>query len=239
MNKPLVFNRVARQMSRILGLLGFVAAVVPASAARADIGDVGVVSVSVDRLFGFNQTKLTRSTNNTESSYSRTDFSLLVPATSTAYSTPRLAIDLAVADRVTVGGALGVIISSASSNQTVGSVTAETSSGSGTGIILAPRGGYLLPLGSSAKLWLRAGITYFQTSSKGDNTDSEVSTHGFALDLEPTFLYMLGSHVGMTIGAVIDLPLSGESKTTIGSASTSTDTKVRNLGLVAGLALPF
>jgi hypothetical protein len=230
-------SRLGR-VSSVAGVVAFIL-VGAASAARADLGDKGVVSISVDRLFGFNQIKATTSSNNMETNYTRSDFSLFVPAIYTPYSTPRLALDVAIGERVTLGGAIGITISSTSGNRTFSGLTVESPSGDGTGIVLAPRAGYIIPLGS-AKLWLRGGITFFQNSNKTNSpTGAESSVHGLALDLEPTFVFMVAPHLGVTVGAVIDLPLSGESKTTIGSASNSTDTSIRNLGVVAGLALPF
>jgi hypothetical protein len=229
----------SRWVLRVVGVAAFIFTGASAPAARADLGDAGGITLSVDRFFGFNQAKVTTTSGNNHFDETRNDFTLLIPQGSTAYSLPRLAFDVGIVDHVTVGGAIGIVVSSRSGSSTVANFTMEGTSSDATGFVLAPRGGYVLPVGSSAKLWLRGGFTYFQVSSKGGGS-SETSMHGVSLDLEPTFVYLLAAHVGLTVGVVVDLPLSGEAKfTSAGGVSTSVDQTTRNLGLVAGLALPL
>jgi hypothetical protein len=229
----------SRWVLRVVGVAAFIFTGASAPAARADLGDAGRITLSVDRFFGFNQAKVTTSQGNNHVDQTRTDFALLVPAGGTAYSLPRLAFDVGIVDHVTLGGAIGIIFTSQSGSQTVANFTTDGTSSDGNGFVLAPRAGYVLPVSPSAKLWLRGGFTYFQASSKGTGS-SEASIHGVALDLEPTFVYLLAAHVGLTVGVVIDLPLSGEAKfTSAGGVSTSIDQTTRNLGVVAGLALPL
>lgn len=206
--------------------------------ARADLGDKSVVSLGVDRLFGFSNTHVNLSAP-FQASGSRTEFALLMNSSSSAYTTPRLAADVGVADHVTVGGAVGIIIAGVSGTSTSGGVSNDTGS-NGTGVILAPRVGYVLGLGTGGtRLWLRGGFSYFQTSSKEDRTMFETSTRGFALDLEPTFVFMLAPHVGVTVSAVLDLPLTGEIKGSAGGTSQGVDMTIRCLGILAGLTLPL
>jgi hypothetical protein len=228
---------VSRRVSWLAGFIAFANVLALAPGARADVGDKGAVTISADRLFGFNQLRVTQSTNNTSSTRTQNVFSLLIPGITSFFASPRLAVDFAVVDHVTVGGAIGFVVVGGSGTTTVAGFTTDSGGGSGTGFVLAPRAGFILPVGSATRVWLRGGFTYFHSSSKADGSDNESSLNGFALNLEPTLVFGLASHVGLTVGGVIDLPLSGETTTTIGSASVSRDTKFRNLGIVAGLAL--
>jgi hypothetical protein len=207
-------------------------------AARADLGDRGDFTVSVDRLFGFNNTRTTRTVGNVDASDSNNYFSLLIPSTVTAYSSPRLALDYGVADRVTLGGAIGFIFGSSSGTRTVGNLSTETNGASGSGLLIAPRAGFVASF-DKTKLWLRGGLSYFRTSSSSDTANLETSTNGFSLNLEPTVAFMLAPHAGLTVGAVIDLPLSGETNASSGNTTQSTDAKVRNIGVVVGVAIPL
>jgi hypothetical protein len=221
----------------VVGFIAFVNVLALGPGARADLGDKGTISVSVDRLFGFNQIKRSESIGNSSASETVNVFSLFIPAIGAIFAAPRLALDVPVVNNVTVGGAVGIVIAGGSGSQTVAGFTTDTGGGSGNGFLLAPRAGFILPAGSSTKVWVRGGLTYFRTSNKEDGSNTESTLSGLALNLEPTLVFPVASHVGFSVGAVIDLPLSGEAKTTNGTLSVSKDMTFRNLGVVAGLAL--
>jgi hypothetical protein len=156
---------------------------------------------------------------------------------------PRLAFDFALTEGLTLGGALGFVVSDYGTSTTNNNGTVDRSGPSQTTFLLAPRIGYALGLGRVLSLWLRGGITYFNASV--GNEDTPVITNrterlwGIGLDLEPTLLIVPVPHFGFTVGAVVDLPLAGKQSVerTVGGITTTTSitTTVRNFGLMAGL----
>jgi hypothetical protein len=227
-------SRVAR-----ISLLVAAAALAPA-AARAQLEHKGAVSLSAERLFGLNHTSATSKFGGTGTgSLSRTDFGLFMPNAASLGAFPRLALDVAVVDGLTLGGALGVLISDASADNMAGGFANSSTSLSGFGFLISPRIGWATALGRATRLWLRGGVSYFRTSSKADNL--EFTQDGLSVDIEPALVVMLGEHFGLLVTALVDLPLTGEVtvKGTGASASSSADFKIRTLGVVLGLAFTF
>jgi hypothetical protein len=117
-------------------------------------------------------------------------------------------------------------------------------------------------------LWLRGGVTYFQTSLESTTVDRPISTgdttfttkvssetSGTAATFDAQFVIVPIDHVGITIGPVFDIALAGSTKTTTtqtatatsgGSTVTQTQTGVRdgdlkqsNYGAAAGIIAFF
>jgi hypothetical protein len=191
------------------------------------------------------------------------------------FAIPRLAIDGFVGPQVTLGGSVGYISRSGTSKTS--SVTKLSSSSSSTStstdddlpdvsaFALSPRLGVVVTLGPKVALWLRGGVTYFQTSvesksvlrsTNGDpntTTQTKTETSGTALTLDAQLVIVPVDHVGITIGPVFDVGLDGSTKTTsttttpaTGFSSAETDTAVTdgdlkqsNYGVAAGLIAFF
>ena len=93
-------------------------------------------------------------------------------------------------------------------------------------MLVAPRAGYVVRLGERTELWLRGGITYFTSAADSSSNDF----HGLSLNLEPKLVFAAAPHFGVTVGAVIDVGLSG------GSSDSTASEKYSNYGLDVGIA---
>jgi hypothetical protein len=209
--------------------------------------------VSAERMFGvgFSSTKSevpegnqTRTTTD-----STTGVGLLAPASTNPYNTPLLGLHYSVIPALTVGASLGLTRVSTKTTVETNGKKEETEGDPTTGIIFAPRVGYILGFSNSFYLWARGGITYFQASSSGENstgtqtTKTESTVSALAFSLDPMFVVTPVNRFGFMFGPVLDLGLSGKSKTetttTIGSTSNTetreTDRKINNFGLQIGI----
>jgi len=215
-------------------------------------------------------------TSNDTSDDSSTGVNLLWNAgAGNVFAIPRLAIDAFVAPQVTLGGSAGYMsrggsTKSTSVTTTPGSRSTATSDDNDlpdvSAFVLSPRLGVVVTLGPRAALWLRGGITYFQTSLESttihrptptDNSTTTVKvsgeTSGTAATFDAQLVFVPMDHVGITIGPVFDIGLGGHTKTTttttIASSSSSiseTDTAVTdgdltqsNYGASAGIIAFF
>jgi len=223
----------------------------PARAANTGVGH-GTIMISAERLFGFTSTRITQETGGGEVSADQTQFGLALAPFGQApqiYTLPRLGFDFAVIDGLTLGGSLGFVVGGTGSSATAGGVTTDADGPSFTTFLIAPRIGYVLGLGRTLNLWLRGGFTYFNTAVHTDtsalppNNTRTQTLWGLSLNLEPTLMIAPFDHVAFTASVLVDLPLAGKQSTerTNGSVTTTTsvDTSVRNLGLVAGVIVMF
>lgn len=111
------------------------------------------------------------------------------------YNVPRLSFDYLVADKFSVGGALGFYSTSVEVN--------DDDTGTLTHFLLAPRAGFLHMFGSVAGIWPRAGLTFHSSSSEDSYTES-----GLALNLECMFPIVLAPHFGIELGLAFDRSLT-------------------------------
>jgi hypothetical protein len=205
----------------------------------------GTFIVSAERLFGLSVNRTTTGTNNGDVSVDHTGFGLLLSSPSTVHMLPRMALDVAIIDGLTVGAGLGFFVGD---RQTVTDNNATTTTAQGpttTAMVLAPRAGYALHISSIVSFWIRAGFTYYRTNSENDRTVANVTTatsdrtSGLAFDVEPTFLFQAFDHLAFTAAIIADLPLSGdhtvEARTGNVTTSRSVDQTVRNVGVVASM----
>jgi hypothetical protein len=213
------------------------------AAATPGVGH-GTVMVSAERLFGLSFSHESTATGNGDVSQNNTNFTLLYSAASTVHMTPRVAIDFAPIDGLTVGGAIGFGVGNLGGERTRNNATTTTDGPTSTWVVLSPRAGYVLGLSSLAKLWLRGGFTYFWQNTDFPGTpDTSSRLTGLSLDLEPTLLLAAFDHLGFTASVLVNLPLTGSitSEISAGGATTSTsvDHTIRNVGLVAGMVGSF
>jgi hypothetical protein len=237
--------------TQLLSFLVAASTLVPAAAHAANPGvGHGTLMISAERLFGLSVVHSTVGTGGGEASFDQTHFGLaLAPfaaaspsPTPSVYTFPRLALDFAVIDGLTVGGSLGFAFTDTSSDP----------GGAGpsfTTFLIAPRIGYVLGLNRTVQLWLRGGLTYFNASRHVDpstlppNTDRSSSRWGISLNLEPTLMIAPFDHVAFTASVLFDIPVAGKqsNEVTAGSVTTTTsaDATDRNIGLVAGIVVMF
>lgn len=196
----------------LLGMLG-----VAASSAQAEpeLGARGELIFGADRLsplLSYSRTTQNDNNGNTVTT-STTSLSLLWNGTAQdIYNIPRLGIDYVVAPNITVGGNLFVTVPMSSKQSVTDQGTTVTQDNDKVSAFgLAARAGYVMPLGPKLALWARGGLGYGRvaTTSPRNNGDRYTSVSQFGLNLEPELVFSPGPHVGIMIGPVVDIPLSG------------------------------
>jgi len=235
----------------ILAVSMAAAALLAASPARAqaksELGEKGQFILSADRLlslFSYQSFKTSPDDNNS-STESTTGFSLLTSNSShrTVFDAPRAALDYTIINRLTIGGSVFVAfdVSHDVTTKTNGT-SVSTDQAKGTFWGFAPRVGYILPISNSVAFWPRGGLSYIRgtsTNPSNNNADSSVTLEQLALDLEPIFVISPVPHFGITIGPVIDIPITGnyKSENTINNVTrnTSIDAAQFYIGASAGL----
>jgi hypothetical protein len=249
-----VMTPKARSTRTICRRAAALAALVVASSLAAPAGIAapaalpkGTMMIGAERLFGLSVSRISTDTNNGSTALDQTHFGLFAAPGSQephVYLAPRLALDYALIDGLTLGGSLAVAIGDYTNVTTTGGTTTEADLGEFTTFLLAPRVGYALGLSRLANLWLRGGLTYFNGAGHGDVFgDTEQTRWGLAVNLEPTFLLTPLTNLGFTVGLVVDVPVAGKRTTerTIGPVTTSTsvDQTVRNFGVQFGMVGMF
>ncbi|HEY1558315.1 MAG TPA: hypothetical protein VGF94_25990 [Kofleriaceae bacterium] len=220
------------------------AAAQPAPGPIGAFASRGTVVVSADRLMPlFAYTKdSTDVGNNDTSSSSETSISLFSygsPSQTIAYNIPRISLDYAIAPNITLGGSVIFFADlSASTSTTVGGTTSSADNAKATAFGLAPRIGYVLPLGPRLAIWPRGGFSYYTESisnpPNGGNTTSD-GFHQWSLDLEAQFVMALAPHFFLQLGPAIDIPLSGAVSSTNGGTTVSDDNSQLHIGITGGL----
>jgi hypothetical protein len=206
----------------------------------------GTVILSGERLFGLTFNRTTTETATGDRSVDHTGFGLFLSQPTTVHMQPRVALDVLVADGFTLGGSFGFFVGDRETSTTTGGNTMmDDLRPVTTAVVLAPRAGFAVGLGHVVSLWLRAGITYFNSGDEqrvmvgGNSITVANRTSGLAFDIEPTLLFSPFPHFAFTAGLVADVPLTGTQKTetTVGNTTTTTsrDRTIRNFGVVAGL----
>jgi hypothetical protein len=206
----------------------------------------GTFIVSAERLFGLSINRTTTATNNNgDVSVDHTGFGLLLSSPSTVHMLPRMALDLAIIDGLTVGAGLGVFVGDRATITSNDGATVEAQGPTTTAMLFAPRVGYALHLSHIVSFWIRVGFTYYRTNAETERTIANVvtttsdRTSGLAFDLEPTFLFQPFDHFGFTAGIVADLPLTGDHTNEVSAGNTTRSTSikqtVRNVGIVASM----
>lgn len=254
----------------IAGLLTTASILATSTTARAaghanGFGEKGQLILSADRLvplFSYTYASVTDTPNNIELTRSRsgTGLSLLlgrnlahvedftVPIN--VHTIPRVAFDLTIVRHLTIGAALafGFGLGGSTKNEVAtggGKTTQTTDSPTSTAIGLAPRVGYILPLGDVFAFWPRLGFGFYSVSTSSENqvagvvTTTRTTDTLFSLDVDPQFVLVPTEHFFLHFGPVLNIPLSGtrSQETTTGTRTTETsvDTSLFNLGLSAGI----
>lgn len=250
---------------RTLGFLGAsvaAALAIPTTAHAADANGFGSQTqliLSADRLvpvFSYSSVKVTdtegnRTTKDTTSGSSTSILWGQDVGVNNVHTVPRVGLDVSIGStHLTVGGDLAFAFSLGGSHevettQNNTTTTVKTDSPSTTVIGLAPRVGYILPLGDVFALWLRGGFGFYsvkQTFEEAGNNGNNRTTNRdsvFSLDLDPQFAIIPIEHFFFTVGPLVNIPLTGSRSTELvrGAVTTTVDNDltVWHLGVAAGL----
>lgn len=258
-----------------IAVLAFAATTAMAGSAEAagdarGFGEKFQLILSADRLvplFSYTYGSSTEAQNNIQltSSQSGASMSLLFgriagveggglgAAPVNVHAIPRVAFDFTVIPKLTLGAALAfgfglggsIERESLTNNQTV---TRKTDAPTASAIGLAPRVGYIIPLGDSLAFWPRGGLGFYWTSLKtesvNDNNPNVVTTASstdslISLDLDPQLVVTPLEHFFFHLGPIVNVPLSGSrsTQTTNGGVTNkvTNDISLFHFGLQAGL----
>lgn len=211
------------------------APVLAADSAAPTLGESGRFILSAERLFGVSHTTLRDDDDDSVKIFrvsafwsASPDIGFNVPNPAVI---PRLAGDYVVAPNLTIGAALGVVYSNFSSG---GDTRLRT-----FGVLVAPRVGYVVPLGSSSTLWIRGGISYFRNKITGTADNPTDTWSHLAATIEPTFAFNLGTNAAITLAPVAEIPLSGRVSREERGVSMSGNATTTTFGANAGLLAHF
>jgi hypothetical protein len=159
----------------------------------------------------------------------------------TFYMVPRFALDFLPTAHLTLGGSVW-IYTDVSSSLNSGGQSQDQPKTTYWGV--APRVGYLLPLGEMFAFWPRAGIEYHSlnsssvTSSVGNATTVQAgeTLNQLAADVEANLVITPWNHVGFDLDVYGAIPITGGESSSSGSSTGST-TSISELaiGLTVGL----
>ncbi|WP_394836075.1 hypothetical protein LVJ94_04105 [Pendulispora rubella] len=244
-------NKESLFMRRTILGLGMVAGALLASSTayaqgKTDLGQKGQFILSADRLLPVvSYESVKTDTNGGSTTESSARMSLLTANFShrSVFDVPRASLDYAIIDHLTIGGSVFVAFDvSHSRTNKGGNLTQDVDLSKESFFGFAPRVGYVLPLSASVAFWPRGGFSYirrnFQSPDSSD-ADLSASVDQFALDLEPMFVLSPVPHFGITVGANIDIPVTGKNKTDVRNGNTTTsvsfDSTQFYLGATAGI----
>jgi hypothetical protein len=184
------------------------------------------VVISGERLVGFAHTWQRATVGDSFQETTTNAFTFLgaSSAPETLYSTPRLAADVFVIDRLSLGGSLAYARASVVGSGANAPTTTQSR------FLLAVRVGYALPLGRVVSLWPRLGATHVRTTAP-----AFAGGRYTALTLELPVTFAVSPHVLVSVGPTLDLGLNGAPDGFV------TDSRFRQteLGVQAGLSAAF
>jgi len=193
--------------------------------------------VSADRLLPLISYQATETTvNGTSDTQARLSIALMNNAPFEAYATfynlPRLAFDWLPVKNLTIGGAAWLYADLLATNSS-GSTSTDQAKLTYWGI--APRIGYIIPIGDKLSFWPRGGIEYNSVSS----SDGSLTVTQLAVDLEAMLVISPWNHFGFTVGPTADIPITGRQTLTAaaggGGGAASVDASMLQVGLSAGM----
>ena len=149
------------------------------------------------------------------------------------YNVPRLGLDYAVTDFLTVGADLFFYTMLAASRSSSAGTNTDTDKLTIYGLF--PRVGFALPISRSVTLWPRLGLTYAAATDSPPGNAPSSASHQLAVSLEPMFLFSPVEHVALALGLAFDVPLSGS----VSAGSQSVDMAQLHIGLTGGLDVWF
>jgi len=174
-------------------------------------------------------------------------------AMNTFYTLPRLGLDTVVGPGFTLGASAWVYtnLSESISAKTAATTIPSQDLPKTTYWGVAPRIGYIVPLGDFVALWPRAGIEYHkENSSTVSQTGSLSPTPGgeqeyqLAADIDAALVFTPWNHIGVTVTAYGAIPIvGGVSGLGVGNTAIATtgalDASQLAVGLTFGLLVFF
>jgi opacity protein-like surface antigen len=156
------------------------------------------------------------------------------------YNLPRLGFDWLPVQNLTLGGAAW-FYTDLQASESVAPAGGSSKSGDQPKVTywgVAPRVGYIFPMGDKLSLWPRAGVEYHNVSSSDVGNGSGSITQ-FAFEAEAMLVISPWNHFGFMVGPTVDVPITGE-QTTAGNTggmptSTRVDSAMFQVGLSAGM----
>jgi hypothetical protein len=162
------------------------------------------------------------------------------------FGVPRLAFDGMFQNGLTLGGSLSyLVVSGKTETSTLVSGTRSQDEPTNAIFILAPRAGVVIAASKLLGVWLRGGFSRISQATDRKVVDAFsgaiVKTTSTAtlvnLTLDPQLLINPVPHVGITLGALLDIGLGGSREL---STSTSTsDLTASSYGVTTGLVAIF
>ncbi len=168
------------------------------------------------------------------------------------YNIPRFSLDVTVIPHLTLGGSVYAYFQLGNSNTGTDAqgVSVTTENAKATFFGLAPRVGYILPIGDTFAFWPRGGLSF---NDVGISTPTITNPAGrvtgggsgtvtqWAIDLEPTFVFTPFPHMGITGGAALDIPFAGSQSATnpVNGTTISVPSTQLHFGLNLGLLVWF
>ena len=168
----------------------------------------------------------------------------------TPHTVPRVAFDFSIGHtRLTLGGSVvfGFGLGGSTETERVQNgqvVRVEVDSPKKTVIGVAPRVGYILPLGEYAAFWPRGGFAFYSVRTRTAEDDNANNTNTLSdsvlsLDIDPQFAIIPTEHVFFNVGPIVNIPLSGSrSAEFVRGATTTTverDVSYFQFGITAGI----
>ncbi|HLK38925.1 MAG TPA: hypothetical protein VKU41_19320 [Polyangiaceae bacterium] len=207
--------------------------------------------VSAERLIPVISYESVKTTQSNGSSETKSDLSLGLlsnapyTAFGTFYNLPRIAFDWIPIRNLTLGGAVWAYtqLSATDTQSPAGASSKSADQPKVTYWGVAPRVGYVVPLGDVLSLWPRAGVEYHNVSASSVNGAVSPSVDQFAIEAEVMLVISPWNHFGFTVGPTVDVPLSGKSTsasatgtgTTGAATATSFDSAMFQVGASAGM----
>jgi hypothetical protein len=207
------------------------------------------------KITGFSSGGFTTGSQTIELETSGTDVSFMTAGSrGNSYGTPRVAFDGVFANGFTLGGSIGYVVLSGkheepsfSNNGSLSTSKHSVDDSTIAVFVFAPRLGVMIAATPTLGIWLRGGITRVSAAEDGDNTTDANGNSVprsrtvtlVAATLDPQLVFVPVPRVGITVGPVLDIGISGSVDVTDGGTTESQDVKASSYGIAGGLALIF
>jgi len=157
------------------------------------------------------------------------------------HSIPRVAFDITIINNLTLGMGIAFAFGLGGSNKTETvtsantTVTTKVDAPTFTAIGLAPRVGYIIPIGEHLAFWPRAGFGFYSTGGKTENVNNanvvsefKITDTLFSLDLDPQLAIIPTEHFFISVGPMLNIPVSGNRSisATVGATTTERDQNI-------------
>jgi hypothetical protein len=216
--------------NKVAILFGLAAMATSGSALAQEFGKKMDLVFSADRLFAFHNSHRTveypAPVGDRDASSTGFSFGWRGNSGMTAFDVPRLAFDIFVIDSLSVGGAIGYV--NYDNNEDQGQGGAGWTDQDHNQFIFSPRVGYVWMFTPGVGFWLRGGFTY-HAGDFGPWTNN-----GFALTVEPAFVFSPADHFAFLAAPYGDFDLFGNTHEDDPNGA-DWDTRERSIGVFASL----